>query len=1131
MNKKFSTFLCASLLLASAFTTANAADLTGVNNGADAFMVSKLDKAALSGLYQLRVTSTAAGNTTNGVLAIENGKYVVKASNYNLLNSLWCITITEQGQGKEPIYDFVNKATGEFLAINEADVQGLAVNATSGALQVGETYGGWAFARTYKEVLEKNQPMFTYQEADYVLILLEDNGVLKAKKVLASEARDLTDAVKFTVYDAGTYVLSADEINAYLKDNKNVLNFNQDANADVNPFTTKAFVAKELKGGLAADHNFVYVTDKENENSYLKVDTAANGVGIQFLKFGWTNAEKEPNKDVENSTLANQHKFLFSYKPSTDSLFIQVKQVRYKNEKNAEKYWKDVTDIKNYGSKYVGVSDTDVNLDNNAVAEMPGDAVAPSQLFVKLQNFTVADRIATIGARPINTHIGFGLKGCNAASDKTSIANGLYITKNAKGQVLAAPIHENDNVGHNQVEWVTLDEQDPMHMPAYQWVITKTLNSEASQATSPIKVVNREFLETYNNVQLRLNDKNEIDASYDLLDGVTFVQITDSAIIKDKKLGYKYLAKNELIVNKYKFNYLNPFTQDYWIANGADKDSLIYVKEAANEYTLTEGSTAEYGIDVDATLLKKIPGLAQLERTNYVIAKNKTAKLVKAYGSKYSMGAANYGTVAEVDTFFFKENNHYDGKHYYAILETAYDNTKHAAYIADLNKETSKVGIADDGMTAGLKVQLLNESRTSAFTVEPSDAPLYRRFNKAILGEDEKDGPDSLLFVEKYRKEYLMDEGNSSFTDEFVDYLGIWSKEKAENKLAMRIDTAWLNRGAGNVKPQYLISVARDDQGAIETIPCDEADDKHFYIDDKGVAHKTDKWHCQHAKQGRTGFAYGKYLVSFADSARMKDSNTKPWMDITNGYTRVGFVKAVHAGDSLFILVNEFKNMKPADLDTADIVKAYTAAKINGKYIVNLQGDQHKNVTWSFRYVDPDKAANVTEEDPNVNAFMFESNVYTDEKLDTPDYDAVAGAQKNIPLSNVHGLGNAIAPNYAAWLKMQNGCLVLTRYDSDFNSSKTGGDAALVFNVAQKTDADDMVTSIDGANVEGVSVVATNGAVTVQGAAGKPVVITNILGKVVAETVLSSDNATIAVPAGIVAVAVDGEEAVKVVVK
>ena len=72
-----------------------------------------------------------------------------------------------------------------------------------------------------------------------------------------------------------------------------------------------------------------------------------------------------------------------------------------------KKYWKDVTDIKNYGSKYVGVSDTDVNLDNNAVA---GCLVMQLLLLncSLLQNFTVADRIATIGARPINTHIGFG---------------------------------------------------------------------------------------------------------------------------------------------------------------------------------------------------------------------------------------------------------------------------------------------------------------------------------------------------------------------------------------------------------------------------------------------------------------------------------------------------------------------------------------------------------------------------------------------------------------------------------------------------------------------------------------------------------------------------------------------------
>ena len=79
--------------------------------------------------------------------------------------------------------------------------------------------------------------------------------------------------------------------------------------------------------------------------------------------------------------------------------------------------------------------------------------------------------------------------------------------------------------------------------------------------------------------------------------------------------------------------------------------------------------------------------------------------------------------------------------------------------------------------------------------------------------------------------------------------------------------------------------------------------------------------------------------------------------------------------------------------------------------------------------------------------------------------------------------------------------------------------------------SDEACRSTSTGGVEGVSVVAGNGTVTVQGAAGKSVVITNILGKVVAETVLTSDNATIAVPAGIVAVAVEGEEAVKTIVK
>ncbi|WP_293671817.1 DUF6383 domain-containing protein [uncultured Parabacteroides sp.] len=79
--------------------------------------------------------------------------------------------------------------------------------------------------------------------------------------------------------------------------------------------------------------------------------------------------------------------------------------------------------------------------------------------------------------------------------------------------------------------------------------------------------------------------------------------------------------------------------------------------------------------------------------------------------------------------------------------------------------------------------------------------------------------------------------------------------------------------------------------------------------------------------------------------------------------------------------------------------------------------------------------------------------------------------------------------------------------------------------------APDYATSNEGVAVSEVKVIAANGGVQVVGAAGKKVVITNILGQTVANTIITSDNATIAAPAGVVVVAVEGEEAVKAIVK
>ena len=71
----------------------------------------------------------------------------------------------------------------------------------------------------------------------------------------------------------------------------------------------------------------------------------------------------------------------------------------------------------------------------------------------------------------------------------------------------------------------------------------------------------------------------------------------------------------------------------------------------------------------------------------------------------------------------------------------------------------------------------------------------------------------------------------------------------------------------------------------------------------------------------------------------------------------------------------------------------------------------------------------------------------------------------------------------------------------------------------------------EGIETAAFSVVATEGAVIVKGAEGKKVTISNVLGQTIANTVITSSEATISAPAGVVVVAVEGEAAVKAIVK
>ena len=103
------------------------------------------------------------------------------------------------------------------------------------------------------------------------------------------------------------------------------------------------------------------------------------------------------------------------------------------------------------------------------------------------------------------------------------------------------------------------------------------------------------------------------------------------------------------------------------------------------------------------------------------------------------------------------------------------------------------------------------------------------------------------------------------------------------------------------------------------------------------------------------------------------------------------------------------------------------------------------------------------------------------------------------------------------YVRILNGVPVLT---SNINDTA-------VFNIEATTEEP---TANEVIAAEGVQVIAGKGTVTVQGAAGKVITVANILGQTIVNQVAASDNVTIAAPAGVVVVAVEGE-ATKVVVK
>ena len=1064
MNKKFSTLLAGVALFGATSAFAG-------NN------VPSLIEGTNDGLYQLK--------TGNRYLAVNEKGELVTVDNVtadNVASTLWCTTVTVENQGKAPIYDFVNKGAEALLSVTMDDFAKNAMQTTKNSL-VGGEIAGWAFSGTYANALEANRPLYSYFQEDSVVGLVLEGTNVRLKKA-GGKAADISGAkfATFTLVEADGIALNAKQINTKLgiQDAANgvKLTFNPDRNNTSleNPFSDVAFIAKDAKDG-----SFVYVTRKA-DNQYLHVDTAyTNKNSDKFLAFNY--------KKALSSDLVNQGKFLFTYFPSHDSLVIQVKQATRLSA--SVKDWKKA--LTTAGNKTI--------IANNKTAKN----------YVTIQDLVKADEIRIVTIADVKeTDITLGFTGCvQAGTDKVSLEDGLYVIQNAEtNKYLASPIH----VDGAASEWVTVDkaEQNVMHMPAYQWVVLKTKTSEYFLSTSPVNVTNREYPSLKNPAYNTTDKVLKNGASWQLTqaegsklyyckalssDSLVITKITDKNILGDKYLGYKYLTDDELMITNYAFNYFNPYTMDKYIAQVEGDTTLNALQEEATFFELVKqnnNKTVAYGYTVDATVQARIEGLAQLERATYQI---------KAGKNMIAVGKENRYVLTEnlaPATFYFKENNETEKGCYYAFIDADDVNKDNKGNVLSFN---NKLGVADQSLKALLQEQVIEEVRTSAFRIGLADQPLYRRFNHVELDgavEGNEDATKLLKFKEAYVGDYLMDETNKNFMREDMDYLGIGAKNIAKAGLSFNVRPFNIGKSAQyQIKPQYLVYVSETENKGTEGKPCDATNHKHMNANGEPCGPED----CIHATPAVPGFNRYKLLVSFADSAEAKDVVKGEELYHFGKYHRVGFVDAVEQDSVLYILGEHFENVATKDLSMEDIKKVVKGINLK----VAVTEDTHHNYTWSFRYIDPAKAANEVEED---RAFLIESNVE--------------------PKGNK---GESIAPTNAAWLKNQNNCLVLSDpEESEFEEAKTGGDNALIFNI-EKGSADDMATDNEEIATSEVTVIAGEGNVTIAGAAGKKVVVSNILGQVVANTVITSDNATIAAPAGVVVVAVEGEEAVKAIIK
>ena len=1180
MNKKVFTLLAASLML---FVTAFMASAQTPSYG-DA--VKYLPEGVGKGAYHLKVQVSSGAGMVDKFLAMDEYGYItlVDPATYiygagvpadsayrRLRASMWCVNVSRpENYGKVPGFAFTNKEYGTGLefeyeksAFKKAWLAGLSLDSIASQSDlplVGGNLGIWKFSRTYNTVpLEQEQYLAIEVKADYYMTFAKKRGVDSVRLVVAhkdyfDKNADFykDDLLKFTLVSAVPRVLTAKDFNTmmyeYTKEEYRTLQFSQKVSkGQVNAFE-QPLMAEEVGLINAGVKESYYMNLKNEKGEYVtamsaKEDDYVNDLGYRYPKVGMAKAK----------SAAQQSDWRLVYYPSEDSLVINVRSLKHIVDG-------DHADDGNYlGGAYDG-------LFNQTIWNF---------LTVRMQDLSAGERVVTVRNKPANVRGFFNINSCILYDkNRTTVPSDLYTIKDKDGRYLVVPMYAGDFTP----QWLYLDENEVANMtPSYQWFVVQV--NEGSEI-SKIHLVNREFndlsieyvqiykdYELFNGVWWRLNPANKKKdyspvIGKNLVNAESFIKVP-RPYRNDPYLGYRFFSRKQSkrgdpkggiaeatdSINwfAYSFQYLSGLSGDHYMGfedKASNQDTTLYVLKGDKTFfqlVLPDSlrkeayGTERYGIGWTDNLLTGKFGnksaddyIAPLERWYYHLQINDYWKfkrneyyLVLDDNGRYGYTKEAIANARKLNKakFYLRFTYQVDGKNYYTLLDRIdIANFHHYTDITGLsitdtvrvhdlshgsvkNNSFGVVHASVDDLNKYVRSQpkTIGGQRVSTFAISNETEPLYRRFNTTDESAVASDNPDTLKFhrtaVGKER-EYLYEDAHSIYSYEIkrlpgthyssINFLGVQNEDDAiankdkdqvfkrhlDTDWAIYVDTAYVNRGTGHIKPQYLLAV----------------DPKFGYL---GCPV------CGEDQLDRP-YVYARYLRNQTDSARLaghKDGKiVDPAYIWESRWERLSFTPAIHAGDTLYIL-----NGRP--------IEAFIQKAANG-----------------IEYVNYKKLRN----DPKVVIRDLGNNLHKDEVFSFRFTEVGGGSKKDFLIESEAEERNGanhrmIAPMSGGWVKIQNGVPVISR--GSFSDWIAEAEVWNVKMTKKSPVANAQVSATD------VKVVAGAGAVTVLNASGKKVTVSNILGQTIAKVVLTSDNETIAAPQGVVVVAIEGENAVKAVVK